>query len=122
MFRFTFALVLCLGLATPGHAFFEEILEAAETMLKEHKSDLEKGETDAKQIAKVLDERLAKLKLGARARVEKLLSSKLITPMIRQSLLDALSLLEDGLTQQFEEAKKLLATKEATVEPTASDL
>lgn len=112
MFRFTFFFVACLGLASPSYAFFAEAIEAVEALLKEHDPDI-----------KELDNRLASISKRTKARVEKILMSKLITPKMRQTLLDALSLFEAEFAHKLEEYKKMLA-KEAPKETAApaSDL
>lgn len=105
MFRFTFVFVACFSLSNPSHAFFAEAIEAVEALLKEHDPDI-----------KELDNRLASISKRTKARIEKILASKLITPKMRQGLLDALSLFETEFAHRLEEYKKMLAKKEAPKE------
>ncbi len=113
MFRFTLALVACLSFAVQSHAFsFEDAVQAIETIIKEHSSEFEKGEKTAEQIAQSLDETYAAWKERTKTKFENLLQSSLVTPKIRQSLLDALGLVEQQLTSKIEEVKKALALAE----------
>jgi hypothetical protein len=109
MFRFTFVFIGCLSLALPSHAFFAEAIEAVEAILKEQDPNI-----------KELDNRLASISKRTKARVEKILQSALITPKIRQTLLDALSLFETEFAHKIEEYKKMLA-KEAPKEASAPE-
>ena len=68
----------------------------------------------------MLDARFENIKKRARARLEKILHSKLITPKMRQHLQDALELFEAQFTEKIAEYKKMLA-KEAPKEAPASN-
>lgn len=110
MFRFTFAMVLCLGFAIPSHAFFTDLIQAAEALFEAHESEIEKREKTGKQLAEELDKKLADFKQRAKKTFEKIAKSGLISPKFKQKLLDSLSVLEDEVTRRIEETKKMLAT------------
>lgn len=110
MFRSTFFMVLCLGFAIPSHAFFTELVQAAEDMFKAHRSEIEKGEKTGKQLAEELDKKLLDFKQRSKKTFEKIVQSGLLSPKLKQKFLDTLSVIEDEFTRKIEESKKILET------------
>ena len=113
MFRFMFAMVLCLGFSIPSHAFFTDLIQAAEALFEAHESEIEKREKTGKQLAEDLDKNLANFKQRAKKTFEKIAKSGLVSPKFKQKLLDSLTVLEDEVTRRIEEAKKALTTSSA---------
>lgn len=112
MFHFIPALILCLGLAIPSHAFFGELLQAAETIFEKQ---------DPKQTAKDLDEKLENFKKRLAIRFEKIAQSDWLPSKLRKSLLESLTILENEIIQKVEALKKALNTPETSA-PKTSDL
>ncbi|MEI6805825.1 MAG: hypothetical protein WCK49_04890 [Myxococcaceae bacterium] len=114
MFRFTFAMVACLAFAVPSQAFFTELVQSAETLLATHEVELKKGEKSAEELAEGLDKKLNNWKELLKETFEKVSKSKLIPAKFKQSLIDALGVLEQEITHKIEDAKKALSAPQPT--------
>jgi hypothetical protein len=79
--------------------------------LQAHQKDIESGEKSAKDIAANLDKDLVKIKEQVRAIATKILNSGMVSPKLKSTLLQGLSVLEDEITRKIEDAKKTIEAK-----------
>lgn len=111
MFRFNLIVLCFLMFSIPSFAFFSEILQTAESMIQTHQKEIESGKKSAQEIASILDQDLLKLKEQARTLADKILRSGLVSPKFKETILQALSILEEEITHKIEDTKKLVEAK-----------